>query len=149
MNNTTISKLGSLAAFGLAVVGLLILIYKKNILSDNPIGIIVQVCAAGLMFWARFTFGVRSFHAVANTTKGRLVTNGPYRFLRHPIYASIIYFVWAGVLSYLNITAIAAALFVSVGLITRMLIEEKFLMATYEEYKAYSKSTFRVIPFLF
>ena len=149
MSQDTTSKISSLAVFLFAVLGLVFLVYNRALFSTNPVGIIIQVLAAGLMVWARITFGARSFHAIANTTEGKLVTNGPYRLLRHPIYAAVIYFVWAGVLSFMNLEAIAGALLVSAGLITRMLIEEKFLMATYEEYKAYSKRTFRVIPFLF
>ena len=50
------------------------------------------------MVAARITFGRRSFHAAANPTEGGLVTTGPYAYIRHPIYAAILYFVWAGAL---------------------------------------------------
>ena len=101
------------------------------------------------MIWARITFGLRSFHATANTTKGKLVTNGPYRWLRHPIYASLIYFFGASVISYPFIETIAAVILISGGLITRMLLEEKFLLEAYEEYAEYSTCTRRIIPFIF
>ena len=149
MNENTTSKAGSVVVFLLAVAGLLYLIFKKYLLSDNPVGIAIQVLAAGLMIWARITFGMHSFHAVANTTKGGLVMNGPYRWLRHPIYASIIYFVWAGVCSWLFIDAIGAALLITVSLFVRMLIEEKFLRVTYPEYSEYSRRATRLIPFVF
>ena len=70
------SKIGSIVVFGLAVLGLVFLVYKRELFSTHPVGITVQVFAAGLMVWARITFGTRSFHAVANTTEGKLVTNG-------------------------------------------------------------------------
>jgi len=148
MNQNTTSKIGSVVVFGLAVVGLVYLIFKKYLLSENPVGIGIQVLAVGLMIWARITFGVRSFHGVANTTEGGLVTHGPYRWLRHPIYASVIYFVWAGVFSHQHPDAIAAAFLVSMSLVARMLIEEQFLRVTYPEYIAYSKRAKRLIPFL-
>jgi protein-S-isoprenylcysteine O-methyltransferase Ste14 len=143
-----IYKTVSIVAFVLAVVGLIYLIYTRYLFSENIAVIIVQVAAAGLMIWARFTFRLRSFHASANTTKGKLVTNGPYRFLRHPIYASVIYFVWAGILANLHIDSVAAGFLVSAGLITRMIMEEKFLRVTYDEYKAYSKRAKRLVPFV-
>ena len=148
-SKNTLSKTGSVVFFLLAVIGLVYLVYTRQLLSDKPVGIAVQVLAAFLMIWARITFGSRSFHAVANTTAGGLVTNGPYKWLRHPIYASIIYFVWAGVFSHLSADAIAAALLVSGGLIGRMLIEEIFLRKAYAEYRDYSKRAKRLIPFLF
>jgi protein-S-isoprenylcysteine O-methyltransferase Ste14 len=101
------------------------------------------------MIWARITFGLRSFHATANTTQGKLVTNGPYRWLRHPIYAALIYFFWASVISYPYMETIAGVILISVGLFVRMILEEKFLRVAYDEYAAYSKRTKRIIPFLF
>jgi protein-S-isoprenylcysteine O-methyltransferase Ste14 len=148
MKNTTL-KIGSLIGFGVAVLGLLYLINKNYILSKNPIVIFIQLCSIAFMIWARITFGRRSFHATANTTKGELVTNGPYRWLRHPIYASVIYFSWASVISYPFIDTIAAAILISGGMFVRMILEEKSLKLTYDNYVEYSKHAKRIIPFLF
>jgi protein-S-isoprenylcysteine O-methyltransferase Ste14 len=142
-------KIGSLIAFGIALLGILFLFEKNYIFSDNPITIIIQICSAVLMIWARITFGFRSFHATANTTKGELVTNGPYHWFRHPIYAAVIYFFAACIISYPFIETIAAVILISGGLFGRMLLEEKSLFATYKEYAVYSKKTKRIIPFLF
>lgn len=149
MNKNQISKILSIVVFLLAVLGLFLLINKEKILADHIVGIVFQTGAFGLMVWARITFGTRSFHATANTTKGKLVTNGPYRLLRHPIYAAVIYFVWAGVLCYRSVDAILLAALISACMIARMLLEEKFLMSNYDAYKEYSKQTYRLIPFLF
>jgi protein-S-isoprenylcysteine O-methyltransferase Ste14 len=74
-------------------------LYLNNyaIFGTGPITITIQVIAALLMVWARLTFGIRSFHGTANPTAGGLVTTGPYRYIRHPIYAAILYFFWAGI----------------------------------------------------
>jgi protein-S-isoprenylcysteine O-methyltransferase Ste14 len=149
MIEATVNKISSLVTFGVAVIGLAFLIFTKHLFSSHPIGIMIQVLSAGLMIWARITFGIRSFHSVANTTKGKLVTSGPYHLLRHPIYVSVIYFVWAGVLSTPVIATIAAAAIITISLIIRMLLEEKFLKLDYDEYIAYSKHTYLIIPFLF
>jgi protein-S-isoprenylcysteine O-methyltransferase Ste14 len=149
MNKQNLSKAASLAGLAIAVLALVYLLKKDHLFSDNYIGMTIQVLAVALMLWARVTFGMRSFHAVANTTSGGLVTHGPYRWFRHPIYASIIYFVWAGVASYPYADCIIAAALVSLGLITRMLLEETFLRVAYPEYGAYSKQTKRIIPFIF
>ena len=149
MNQDTQNKIFSLITFGMAVMGLMYLIFTKHLLSTNIIGVIVQVLAAGLMIWARITFGTRSFHAMANTTEGGLVTNGPYRLLRHPIYAAIIYFTWVSVFSYPFLDVVAAVVIISASLILRGLLEEKFLKVAYEDYKTYSKHAYRLIPFVF
>jgi protein-S-isoprenylcysteine O-methyltransferase Ste14 len=101
------------------------------------------------MLWARVTFGIRSFNASANTTKGKLVTNGPYRWFRHPIYASLIYFFIGSLIAYPKIDVIVAVCVIIAGLYVRMLLEEKFLSETYIDYPAYRKKTKRIIPFIF
>ena len=110
--------------------------------------ITVQVLALALMVWARKTFGVRSFHAGANPTAGGLITRGPYRYWRHPIYASIIYFVLAGALSHRTVQAAVGALVVTGALWTRMLLEERLLRRTYPEYGDYAARAKRLVPFL-
>jgi protein-S-isoprenylcysteine O-methyltransferase Ste14 len=138
----------SLFALAVAAAGLAALVWMRRLFATSPILIGVQVAAVMLMLWARMTFGARSFHAAASTSEGGLVTNGPYRFLRHPIYASIIYFVWAGQLQSSTGGSLAAAGVVSAGLVARMLLEERFLRAAYPEYENYARRAKRVIPFV-
>jgi protein-S-isoprenylcysteine O-methyltransferase Ste14 len=142
-------KLLSLAGFLAALAGIVYLALTRQLFGSGPVVLAVQVAAALLMIWARVTFGRRSFHATANPTAGGLVTSGPYRYWRHPIYAAILYFVWAGVLSHLSAGSIAAALVITAGLGARMFLEEKLLRREYPDYQEYSARTRRVIPFLF
>ena len=101
-----------------------------------------------LMIAARATFGRRSFHAAANPTSGGLVTHGPYRWWRHPIYAAVLYFIWAAALESRSMPAIASALLVTLGAGVRMYAEETLLVNTYPDYAAYRARTARVIPFV-
>lgn len=135
-------------AFLLAVAALALLIFIHHLFATHPVLIAVQAGAVLLMIWARITFGWRSFHATASTSKGELVTNGPYRFWRHPIYASIIYFAWAGQVQSPTALSVTGAATVTLALFARMLLEERFLRATYPEYVEYSKTAKRFIPFV-
>lgn len=143
------SKNISILAFCVALSGIFYLIYTHQLFSTNPFTVTIQVCAICLMIWARITFGIRSFHASANTTKGALITTGPYRWLRHPIYASLLYFFWSTLIAYPFIDSMLAVLMITAGLVSRMVLEEKFLLAAYPEYEAYSSKTSRIIPFVF
>ena len=140
-------KVASFAAFGLMVAGLAVLIVRHQLLAGHAVGLGVQVLAAVLMVSARLTFGLRSFHLTANTTAGGLVTSGPYAWIRHPIYAAILYFVWAAAFDHGGL-ALAAAVLVTIGAAIRIVAEESFLRATYPEYATYSARTRRVVPFL-
>ena len=147
--NETVLKIGSILALGIAIVGVLYLFEEQYIFSTNPVTIFIQLVSISLMVWARYTFGFRSFHAAANTTKGKLITTGPYHFLRHPIYAALIYFFWASVISYPFIETIVAVICITTGLFIRLILEEKFLVIAYDDYAAYAKRTKRIIPYLF
>lgn len=141
-------RLQSVLAFALMVTGLVWLILRDELVARSPAAMAVQAAAVLLMIAARITFGRRSFHAAANPTAGGLVTSGPYRFWRHPIYAAVLYFVWSTALAHRSASAVTAALLVTIGAAVRMYAEETLLVKTYPDYAAYRARTARVIPFV-
>jgi protein-S-isoprenylcysteine O-methyltransferase Ste14 len=133
----------ALAGLVFCIVGL----YLNNaIFGAGPITITIQVIAALLMVWARLTFGIRSFHGTANPTAGGLVTAGPYRYIRHPIYAAILYFFWARIAAHPSRVTVAVGLLTTALTAVRIVAEEKLLVTTYPEYRAYARVTKRVVP---
>jgi protein-S-isoprenylcysteine O-methyltransferase Ste14 len=141
--------LASVVAFVLMVAGAAWLLARREIFAHDWIAGAIQVLAVLLMIWARITFGRRSFHAAANPTEGGLVTTGPYRYLRHPIYAAILYFFWAAMLDRRTLVAIAGVVLVTIGAGIRIYAEERLLVRRYPEYSAYARRTPRVLPFVF
>jgi protein-S-isoprenylcysteine O-methyltransferase Ste14 len=142
-------KYGSITGYVIAVLGMSFLIYNNYIISKNPIIIIVQLLAICLMIWARITFKSRSFHHEADVTEGGLVTKGPYRWFRHPIYTAAIYFSLACLIAFPKIEVLIAVIFITGGFFVRMVLEEKALNKAYPEYADYSKRAKRLIPFLY
>src|ERR1051325_11532743 len=109
------------------MIGALIGLYKIGVLfTAQPIAIALQLMAIGLMVWARITFGRRSFHAAANPTAGGLITTGPYRYIRHPIYTAVCLFGWASILVHLSLASVAFGVLLFLGAMVRMLSEERF-----------------------
>ncbi len=137
----------SYAGLGAMIAGIFGLYFRHALFASGP-WIAVQVAAALLMLWARITFGGRSFHAGANPTEGGLVTAGPYAFLRHPIYAAILWFAWTGVFMHLSFVNAALGLLLTLGAAMRIAMEERELRARYPDYAAYASRTRRVIPFV-
>ena len=141
-------KWASILALLPMIVGLVWLIERRELVARSAPAIAVQVAAVALMVAARITFGRRSFHAAANPTEGGLVTTGPYRWFRHPIYAAILYFCWSTAIDHHSVQAIFAAVIITVGAVVRMYAEETLLVGMYPEYSAYRARTARVIPFV-
>jgi protein-S-isoprenylcysteine O-methyltransferase Ste14 len=140
-----------LSALGilLMVAGLFGLFYTRSLFSASSVVIAVQVAAAVLMIWARATFGRRSFHATATTTAGGLVTSGPYRYIRNPIYTAVVIFSVAGAAANLSWLSVAFALVVLAGALARVIAEERFLRIRYPEYAEYAARTKRMVPHVF
>lgn len=139
----------SIAGFVAMVVSIVGLFFARALLSRSPIVIAVQLAAVALMIWARVTFGRRSFHAAADPTAGGLVTRGPYRFIRHPIYTAACLFCWAGIAASGSVVAVGWGLLLLAGAIVRMLAEERLLVERYPAYREYAVTTRRMLPFVF
>ena len=138
----------SLLATAVLVACVVWLLYRRALLAHGPILVPLQLGAAALMLWARVTFGARSFHAGANPTEGGLVTTGPYRWIRHPIYAAILVFVWAGVAASGSVVNVALAIVATAALGVRIGAEETLTVTAYPDYADYARRTKRIIPFV-
>jgi protein-S-isoprenylcysteine O-methyltransferase Ste14 len=140
-----ISMIGFLGMAG-GIAGLLAV---HSLLSWSPLVIVPQVAAVLLMVWARVAFGRRSFHYAANPTEGGLVTAGPYRYIRHPIYTGACLFTIAGAAAHWSWSAAALCGLVMGGALVRLRCEEVLVAARYPEYYDYSAKTWRMIPYVF
>jgi protein-S-isoprenylcysteine O-methyltransferase Ste14 len=139
----------SLVAYVLMALSLVALIPLHALFSPNPVVIGCQMFAVALVLWARFTFGLRSFHVAATPTEGGLVMTGPYRYIRHPIYASMWLLGWAGILANWSLwPAVCGAALVGTGLV-RIFCEEKLVGERYPEYAEYTRRTWRMVPYVF
>ena len=141
-------KRASIVATAVLPVAIIGLLARHALFATRPGLVAVQVLAGVLVIWARLTFGMRSLHYAANPTDGGLVTSGPYRFVRHPIYAAILFFVWAGVASHPALVNVGIGILLSCAMALRIVAEERLVTKRYPAYVAYAARTKRVIPFL-
>jgi protein-S-isoprenylcysteine O-methyltransferase Ste14 len=141
----TLSIIGYTGMLG----GLLGLLASRTLFSSALLVISVQGLAFGLFLWARVTFGRRSFHLMANPTAGGLVTGGPYRYIRHPIYAAFCLFTSAGVAAHWSWSAGLFGGLVLGSAVLRIFCEESLVTARYPGYAQYSVTTWRMIPYVY
>ena len=80
---------------------------------------------------------------------GRLVTGGPYRYLRNPMYSAVLLFAAAEVLAYRDLWKIACWVALAAVLLAKAMLEERGLRALFPDYAAYAKRVRRFIPGLF
>ena len=141
----TLSIIGYVGMIG----GLLGLLATRALFSSSPLIISLQVLALLLFLWARITFGRRSYHVAANPTEGGLVTGGPYRHIRHPIYAAFCLFTSAGAAAHWSWSAGLCGGMVLGSAVIRIFCEESLVVARYPEYARYAAATWRMIPYVY
>lgn len=90
----------------------------------------------------------RKLYEFEKTTS--LVTSGIFRYIRHPMYASLLFLTWGAYLQDPSWLGFALAVISSVFLLLTALTDEKECLEYFgEAYAAYIKKTWRFIPCLF
>lgn len=137
--------------FGLFVVicALVALIVRREFFSGSATVIFGQAAAVILMLSSRAAFRNQQFRIVADPGNGPLISRGPYRFLRHPMYAGALLLLWASILGHLSAVSAAIGVAVTGFIIVRIAMEERILRIKYPEYEEYAARTKRLIPFVF
>ena len=82
----------------------------------------------------------------ANAT---LITNGPYKFIRHPMYTAVLLFCVGLLICNFSLLRTVLVTALIIVLIIKLTLEEKLLLQKFEAYQDYHKQTYRLIPLVF
>jgi protein-S-isoprenylcysteine O-methyltransferase Ste14 len=112
------------------------------------IGVVVFASGITLAVWARVHIGRNWGMPTSQKADPELVTSGPYRFVRHPIYSGILIGVLGTALA-TNLLGLIIVVVVGAYFYYSATVEEKNLMATFPTaYPAYRATTKMLIPFV-
>jgi protein-S-isoprenylcysteine O-methyltransferase Ste14 len=118
--------------------------------SIRLIGLILSFTGFLFMNWSVMILGKQFSVDVTIQEDHKLVTGGPYKFIRHPRYLGIIVF-FAGIsLIFLSWISLLLVLFLMAVLLWRIRDEEKLMHQEFEKsWEDYKKRTFSLIPFIY
>lgn len=136
----------SLVILQFALIGVLLLVLPLNL---NPMVLLMQFFAVVLGLWAVQTMHLGHFNIVPDPMPEiELVTGGPYKYIRHPMYSSIILFFFPLVI--LNLDWLSLSLYANLCIILfiKLSYEEYLLVETLPDYEAYQKISKKLIPYL-
>ncbi len=121
----------------------------KTSLTSGLIGLTFCVFGIGIMVWARQHLAKNWSGNVILQKEHTLTKDGPYKFVRHPIYSGGLLAILGSAIVMGQIFGFAWALFCSVGLIMKIRKEEILLSSKFPaEYLLYKKQTKMLIPFV-
>jgi protein-S-isoprenylcysteine O-methyltransferase Ste14 len=119
-------------------------------LANRPPLLLLQIAGIAIGIWAFTVMGIGNMNISPLVKQGAvLVTRGPYRLIRHPMYLAVLLVIWPLIIDHLSLMRIAAGFVLTADLIIKMLFEESLLKKQFAEYKAYMKTTKRLIPVIF
>lgn len=137
-----------LVAVQFALIGWLIWPLTPQVWS--PSAQVLLACAVALGLWTLFHNRLGNFNIRPEPkARGKLVTGGPYRYMRNPMYSAVLLFAAAEVVAYSDPWKIVCWFVLALVLLAKALLEERYLSALFPGYRAYAKRVRRFIPGVF
>jgi protein-S-isoprenylcysteine O-methyltransferase Ste14 len=113
------------------------------------IGLALFLTGLGLAVWARFYLGRNWGTPMSEKVDAELVTTGPYRYIRNPIYSGLI-LAAIGTAVAVNWYWLLAAVFMGAYFTYSAIVEERIMERLFpNDYPAYKRSTKMLIPLVF
>lgn len=128
---------------------LLIILYSsfKNYISFPFLIFLIGML---ISIWAIFTMRRSKLRITPDVAKNaKLVKGGPYKYIRHPMYASVLIVCLGLILSNFYSFTITLYFLLFVTLFFKISYEEKLLEKNFLEYKKYKSTTKRIIPYIY
>ena len=109
--------------------------------------ILCFVMGAGLALWALTSMHVSNFSVMPEPKEdSQLVTHGPYRHLRHPMYSAVILCCLGGFIATLTVFKFVYLTVLIFILLLKIRREEHLLQNKFAEYERYKHRTSALIP---
>lgn len=116
----------------------------------NPFIFLTYLIALIIGFWAIFSMNNQTINVLPDVRDNATLTkSGPYKLIRHPMYTSVLTMLlglWLNDFSILRLLIYGCMVIV---LLFKISVEERILFAKYPDYKEYSTTTKKLIPFLY
>lgn len=119
--------------------------YEATFESENLWGSLIALFGATLRLWGRHSLGEAFSTRIKRPEK--LVKTGPFRFIRHPLYAGLM-LLWIGSILASMAYILLIPFSLNLIIILRRILREEKLLDEIEDFRDYKRRTWRLIPFL-
>jgi len=120
------------------------------LIAENPALLAVESLGIFLGLWAIWVMRIGNFNITPTVMAGaRLIETGPYRYIRHPMYAALLLTTFPLVLDHFTALRFAIWVVLLVDLVLKLRHEERLLSAEVAGYTEYKQRTKRLLPLVF
>ena len=136
----------------LVILQIITMIYL--IIMNNPlvmgIGLLFQIIGIVIGIWGIISIRVGNFNIQPEVKSHTLVKSGPYKWIRNPMYVSVILLYLPIVIKHFSWINSLVFMVLLVTLLFKISSEEQFLEERFgDDYVEYKKETKRLIPFIY
>ena len=115
-----------------------------------PPWIWLELAGLGILAWAVLTMKPHRVTPMPEVRhNAELVTRGPYRWIRHPMYTGVLLTMGALVLDNLTISRGEVWIILVVDLAIKLRYEETLLGQRFPDYATYQRQTRKLLPFIY
>jgi len=134
-------QLSSLAFLGLSA----------PVISKSLSGILLESAGVFLAAHAVYVAGIHNVNITPTPRPGGiLITNGPYRVIRHPMYLAQLVAIFPLLTDYFSLLRTMVYLLLVIVLLLKMEYEEKGLVKQFgKDYLHYMQNTRKILPFIY
>lgn len=144
-----LDKLKSYIFVFIQFVGLVLIAVTGPLIAQNKLYLMMEAIGLVLGVWAVWVMKIGNFRVTPDIpSNSRLVTSGPYEYIRHPMYASLLLITLALILDHLSPFRLFLWLILLADLLMKLNYEEELLSGRFKGYSSYKQRTKRLIPFI-
>ncbi len=121
------------------------------VIPTNLFSSILEFGGIGLGLWSLWSMRITAIQITADVAPdSNLVTDGPFEFVRHPMYLAVILVSLGLLLNDITTLRVISTILLTCDLIMKATYEEKLLVHYFKRgYEDYQKKTKKFIPFIY
>lgn len=78
-----------------------------------------------------------------------LITKGPYKFIRHPMYFSLLSITLIWLIDFFSVIRLLVWILLLINIVLKLRYEENLLIQSFTDYRKYISVTKRIVPFIY
>jgi len=140
----------SITTVAIQLICIALLVLTGPVIPRELPALVLMGAGVALIFWAIASIGLYNLRVEPEVSKNaKLITWGPFRVIRHPMYSGGILIAAAWIWNDFTALRVIVGLVLAANFIVKLHHEERLLAARFPEYGTYMKGTKRLVPFVY